>query len=403
MGMEPRLCGNDLQRVYNKKMNGVTKIKHFNKLHKDTIYLLFRGSLRAIPFNIVLALLLTVDLYFQPIPFYWVGLWFSTICILSGVRWVFCQRILKNGFHHDTIQSSLIQFLILTFLMGLTWGFCYGLSIYYLGELHEFITLLVFGGMCAGAIASLSVWLAAYIAYILPIFLPAIIYNYTLLDVDRSILATMFTLFILMLIVNAKLNNELLNQTFKLSHEKEDLITELQVLSTTDVLTGLYNRRHFEDIIYKEFSRGKRNKYDLNLISIDIDNFKLINDNFGHPYGDKFLQYIASMLTKTLARANDIVFRLGGDEFAAILINITMDEALERCKQIKDHFSQQSNFPDFILLNSPVIFSKVTLSMGLVYIPFDTTSTITNAVIAADKALYQSKQEGKNKIIIKKL
>lgn len=384
-------------------MNGAINIKHSINLHPDSIFLLFKGSLRAIPFNILLALLLAVDLSFQPIPFQWVALWFSAICLISCARWIFCKRLLNIGFQNDTIQTSLVQFLILTFLMGLTWSFCYGMTIHYLGELHEFITLLVFGGMCAGAIASLSVWLPAYITYILPMFLPIIIYNYALLDVDRSILATMFLLFIIMLIVNAKLNNELLNKTFKLSHEKEELINELQVLSVTDVLTGLYNRRHFEDIIYKEFNRGKRNKYALNLVSIDIDNFKLLNDTFGHPYGDKFLKYIATLLTQTLARANDIVFRLGGDEFAAVLVNVTMDEALERCKKIKENFSQQTNFPDFLQLNSPAIFSKITLSIGLVYIPFDTTSTIANAVIAADKALYQSKQEGKNKIIIKKL
>lgn len=384
-------------------MNKAIKIKHSINLHPDSIFLLFEGSLRAIPFNMLLALLLAIDLSFQRIPFHWVALWFSAICLISCARWIFCKRHLNNGFQKDNIRTSLIQFLMLTFLMGLTWSFCYGMAIYYLGELHEFITLLVFGGMCAGAIASLSVWFPAYIAYILPMFLPIIIYNYALLDVDRSILATMFLLFIIMLIVNAKLNNELLNKTFKLSHEKEELINELQVLSITDVLTGLYNRRHFEDIIYKEFNRGKRDKYALNLISIDIDNFKLINDTFGHPYGDKFLQYIATLLGQTLARANDIVFRLGGDEFAAILVNVTMDEALECCKKIKENFSQQTNFPDFLLLNSPALFSKITLSIGLVYIPFDTTSTIANAVIAADKALYESKQEGKNKIIIKKL
>jgi diguanylate cyclase (GGDEF)-like protein len=234
-------------------------------------------------------------------------------------------------------------------------------------------------------------------------FLPVIIYNYALLSIDRSLLATMFLLFVIMIIVTAKLNNELLNQTFRLSNEKEKLINELKVLSVTDVLTNLYNRRHFEDTIHREFNRGKRDKHALNLISIDVDNFKLLNDNFGHPYGDKFLQYIAALLNESLSRSNDIIFRLGGDEFAAILSNITMKEALERCNTIKDKFNQQENFPDFALLNAPMIFSKVTLSIGLVYIPFNTTSTIANAVIAADKALYQSKQEGKNKIVLKKL
>lgn len=365
--------------------------------------LLFKGSLRAIPFNVIAALLLAIDLSYQAIPLFWVGLWFLAICLISSIRWVFCKRFLKKNLNNDKIQTSLIPFLILTFFTGVVWGFCYILAISYLTELHEFIMILVFGGMCAGAIASLSVWFPAYIAYILPMFLPVIIYNYLLMNLDRSILATMFLLFVIMIVVTAKLNNQLLNQTFRLANEKEDLINKLQILSVTDVLTGLYNRRYFEDIIHREFNRGKRNKYSVNLISIDIDNFKLINDNFGHPYGDRFLRYMALVLNQSLVRSNDIIFRLGGDEFAAILANLSMCEALECCNKIKVRFNNHANFPDFILLDSPLVFSQISLSMGLVYIPFDTTSTISNAVITADNALYQSKQEGKNKIVIKKL
>lgn len=373
------------------------------QINQESADFLFKASLKAIPFNIILAFILAIELSYEAMPSVWIGIWFLAICFVSSIRWFFCNWLLKKGLEVKKIKKSLIQFLILTFIMSVVWSFCYILAMAYLPKTHEFIIILVLGGMSAGAMASLSIWMPAYLAYILPMLLPVIVYNFSLWNVNRSILAVMVTLFIIMLVLSAKINNKMLNQVFQLGNEKEILINKLQVLSVTDVLTGLYNRRHFEEVMEREFNRGKRNKYAINLISIDIDNFKLINDTYGHPYGDKFLQYIATLLKKSFTRSEDTIFRLGGDEFAAIVANISMNEAFERCKKIKESFNQLSNFPDYHLLNQPDIFSKVTLSISLVYIPHDTTSSIANAIIAADKALYQSKHGGKNKIVIKKL
>lgn len=120
--------------------------------------------------------------------------------------------------------------------------------LHHISILQEFIIILVLGGMSAGAIASLSVYLPAYYAYILPMFLPVITYNYLTFELDRAMLATMFLLFVLMLVTSARINNLLLNRVFRLSREKQVLIDDLHQLSITDSLTGLYNRRYFESI-----------------------------------------------------------------------------------------------------------------------------------------------------------
>lgn len=290
--------------------------------------------------------------------------------------------------------------MLLTLLTSLAWSVSYLLAIIYSSNASEFIVILVFGGMCVGAIASLSMWLSAYITYILPMFLPVITYNLSFFNIHRTVWASLFFLFVVMIIVTAKLNNTLLDKTFKLAKEKERLIKKLKILSITDILTGLYNRRYFEELIEREINRGKRNKYSLNLISIDVDNFKLINDNFGHPYGDKFLQYIAEILNKSFTRANDFVFRSGGDEFAALLINISVEKALERCKIIQQYLQDKNQFPDYLLLNNASIFEQISVSVGLVNVPYTSSSSIDQIVCAVDKALYQSKQQGKNKIVL---
>lgn len=368
---------------------------------KEAIILLTKSSRKAIPFNIILASLLALDLIYNRVPYLLVGIWFLAIIVISLVRWVYCVQIIQKKLYEDNKHPILMRYILLTLVMGTAWGSCYFITLPYVTELHEFIIILVFGGMSAGSIASLSVYLPAYYAYILPMFLPIIFYNYSLLETDRTILATMFLFFIVMLIISAKINKKLLDENFLLSQEKDSLIHELQLISITDSLTGLYNRRHFEVILPQELNRAKRNRHSLNLISMDVDNFKLINDNFGHPYGDKVLIHFGELLKNTFKRSNDILLRLGGDEFAAILVNQPLEETLSVCQSINLHFKQSllrdNNTKELSLLN------QVTLSMGIVAIHFKCSSDIEHVITVVDNALYQAKKQGKNQIIVKKL
>ncbi|MBN9226306.1 MULTISPECIES: GGDEF domain-containing protein [Legionella] len=372
----------------------------FELSNEGTVQLL-EGSKKAIPFNIILATLLAIIIYHQ-VPFLLVSVWYVGILLISFIRCFFCCHIIKNKLYEVKKKYILITFFLLTLVMAIVWGSCYLISLPYVTELYEFIIILALGGMSAASIASLSVYLPSYYAYIFPMFLPVIIYNYMLLNMDRAILATMFFIFVVMLTIFAKINKKLSDKTLQLSQEKEALIYELQIMSITDPLTGLYNRRHFAMIFPHEFERAKRNRYPLNLIWMDIDNFKLINDNFGHPYGDKFLIDVGDLLNKVCRRANDTLFRLGGDEFAAILANQPLEEAISVCKTIKRLFKENLAHSHFNI-NERLILEQVTLSMGVVNIHCDSSSNIETAISLADKALYQAKKNGKNQIIIEQL
>lgn len=364
---------------------------------KEAITLLLESSRKAIPFNIILASLLALDLALQHVPYHLIIAWWFAILVISLVRFMFCKYSMKNYLYENKVKFNYLKtFIGLTLLMGITWDLCYFISINYLSALHEFIIILVFGGMCAGAIASLSICLPAYYAYVLPMLLPVIIYNYSLLDLDRSILATMTLLFIIMLMVSAGINKRLLVKTFELTHD-------LEVMSITDPLTGLFNRRHYEIMLPKELSRAKRNQHSLNLISIDVDNFKLINDNFGHPYGDKFLINIGKTLSSVLQRSNDILFRIGGDEFTAILVNQSPKEATAICNLLNERLKDNPFYKNDLNTKQQLIMDQVTLSIGIVNIHFDHVSNIESVTSTVDKALYQAKKLGKNKIIVKNL
>ncbi|WP_284498331.1 GGDEF domain-containing protein [Legionella maioricensis] len=374
-----------------------------SKIYKEAVLLLYQGSARAIPFNIVLASLLAGDLIYHRMPQILIGLWFLGIFLISALRWCFCFLCLKKRLFEKNIHQGLFIFLILTLIMGMAWGSCYLMILPYLNELHEFIIILVLGGMCAGSIASLSIYLPAYYAYILPMFIPVIWHNYSLMNFDRAILATMFLLFLVMVIVSAQLNNRLLTTTLKLSQEKESLISQLTTMSLTDSLTGVYNRRHFEEVLNSEFYRAKRNKYPLNLVLIDIDNFKMINDSFGHPHGDILLINLADVLKKSLRRAAEIVFRLGGDEFAIIFINNSVKDTLASCKLIKKNFHKNLLSYDSAIFNQHEILNKITLSMGIVHLPWEEKFDLHQVITIVDQALYQAKNHGKNKIVVKEI
>ena len=164
-------------------------------------------------------------------------------------------------------------------------------------------------------------------------------------------------------------------------------VASLQILSTTDVLTGLYNRRAFNTIFAEEFLNAKREGRPLCLVLIDVDHFKRFNDAMGHPAGDRLLQSVSAALQRS-ARATDHVARLGGDEFAIILPNTTCDAA----RQLSDRLCQyvEAQFKD-----EPV----VTISAGVAEFHWGIDTWVT-LFRQADDALYKAKRQGRDGVAV---
>jgi len=372
-------------------------------LDMNVFLLLLKESLGSIPFNIALAILLGLDFLYNNVPIKLVCVWLFAILFISIGRWVYSNLLIKNEYYRDHINSTHLLFIILTTLTGLIWGSAYFIFLSYVNYDHTAIIVLVLGGMSAGAIASLSVYLPAYYAYVLSMFLPIIVYNFSMLQIDRAIIGFMYLMFVAMVFVTANITSRLLYKTFKLGKEKDVLIDELtqinlkleqsigeaQEMSITDCLTGLYNRRYFDMIFKNELKKAKIDKYAINLVLIDIDNFKFINDSFGHPAGDDFLIYVANTLKKSINCESYTIFRLGGDEFAAILTHMQPKAVLLLCSDIQKKFNQHNPY------------KNVTLSMGMISISSFEVMDLQHIITAADNTLYQAKKDGKNRIISK--
>ena len=133
---------------------------------------------------------------------------------------------------------------------------------------------------------------------------------------------------------------------FKDISARVHLEKKLEELCRTDNLTGLFNRRHFDQSLKQEWARAKRQDYPLSLVLMDLNDFKLINDSKGHKAGDRILKSFSALLRDSLRREEDMVFRFGGDEFTAILPGLNphqadqvMKKILHRAKKFRIHFS----------------------------------------------------------------
>ena len=171
----------------------------------------------------------------------------------------------------------------------------------------------------------------------------------------------------------------------------ERLNRELQRLTATDGLTGVANRRRFDEALDHEWRRGIRGGTPLACVMIDIDHFKAFNDRYGHLQGDACLRQISQTLVSTARRAGDIVARYGGEEFAVVLPATTAANARLLADQLRTEVAALK-IPHDASTTGPY----VTISLGVAsMVPAQGVSPAT-LVAAADRALYQAKHSGRN-------
>ncbi|MCF6291091.1 MAG: diguanylate cyclase [Desulfobacterales bacterium] len=171
---------------------------------------------------------------------------------------------------------------------------------------------------------------------------------------------------------------------------EQELVRQLELLSISDALTGLFNRRHFDAKIWEEVHRAHRQGHDAFLLLMDVDRFKEYNDQYGHPAGDQLLQTLAGILTSCIRTNVDWAFRFGGDEFSVIQAQIGWEQAMDTGRRIMEKYAEHE-------------FSTTSLSVGVArFIRHEGNSwqeDVADLVQRADKAMYQAKQGGRNKII----
>ncbi|MBS4006835.1 MAG: diguanylate cyclase [Clostridium sp.] len=199
---------------------------------------------------------------------------------------------------------------------------------------------------------------------------------------SSAVLAAYFSLFLLFAVAVGMMAGKLKRQADSFWRD-----------AVTDELSGLFNHRFFYHCLEKEVDRVRRYQFPLALVIIDLDNFKMYNDKWGHPQGDRALACAARILQETV-RASDTVARYGGEEFAIILPQTTLIQAKQLCERIREAIE-----------NTPIPLRKgektepLTASFGVA--AFEQDMTALQLVEEADRILYFAKKSGKNLVTCK--
>ncbi len=165
---------------------------------------------------------------------------------------------------------------------------------------------------------------------------------------------------------------------------------ELETISVTDSLTGLYNRKHLMETLAHEVTRGQRYDHSLSVLMIDIDHFKKYNDTFGHLAGDRLLAKMARIFKESI-RSIDYVARYGGEEFVVMLPETGSREAISAAERIRTRVVGET------MIDSDETHST-TISIGVAGFP-ENGDTLESVVASADEALYQAKRGGRNRVV----
>lgn len=171
---------------------------------------------------------------------------------------------------------------------------------------------------------------------------------------------------------------------------KTDLLEEM---SHIDGLTHIANRRNFDEVLDKEARRVARIAQPISLIMLDIDFFKLFNDNYGHGLGDECLMQVAKAMREVIKRPNDLLARYGGEEFAVILPETPLEGALKVAEELRLAVEALA-FPHAY----SEVSDSVTISLGVASNLFDQQISIDKVLKQADQALYRAKELGRNQV-----
>ncbi len=284
-------------------------------------------------------------------------------------------------------------------LQGIAWGVFSLIAYRYLSLGEMVIIIMTTAGMTAGAVASTSSSVPAFLGFSVTTLTPLAMIFLSEDNIETRAAGFLICLFFMLTLRQTRTINQVLIDSIsnnleleKANQRGEKLAKELYQLSTMDALTLVANRRGFDEALAREWQRAKRTDSALTLIIIDVDNFKIYNDKLGHQSGDKCLQEIALELSQHARRAGDVVARYGGEEFALIMPDLQDGEGIETAKTIcRDIEKLKLEHPQSDC--SPF----VTVSAGVHSTIPKRFEDSEQLVKYADIALYQAKAEGRNR------
>jgi diguanylate cyclase (GGDEF)-like protein len=326
-----------------------------------------------------------------------VGNWVALLFVVIAARiWLTAQvreRLERRGF--DPLDA--LRHALTTGLSGIAWGVG-GLFVTTAEPMGVALVITGIHALVMGGVVTLSAYVPAFLSYALPACLPMIAVLALGGDTTSEVMAAYSFLFLLLMVGIAFYFNRALRRNWELTFEKEDLIgalTEahdrLAVLAETDGLTGLANRRRFDEALEREVARLRRGGRSLSLVLLDVDHFKAFNDAHGHVAGDDCLRQVAGVMPAFCHRATDLAARYGGEELAILLPDTPHDGATAVAESVRSRVAGLA-----IPHRGTGAATVVTVSLGVATVGHGCELTPRDLVRLADAQLYRAKSAGRN-------
>jgi len=373
----------------------------------EQVRFLYRNATHSIPFNVFVALILVF--VFWPVTTHaTLVYWFSATTVVALARIWHVRAALRRDAFASQPESFARQFIIGSTATAAVWSVGFvtiGLS---LPLVYLTLFLLVIGGICAGAFTSMGTHRVAYLVFLAVMYLPVLIklgVTGTPLAATMGVVVAMFTLMLVlthgvgyrMLVDGIRIrieNQNLVRRLERANNRLEIANIELGTQAETDGLTGVGNRRFFEQRLAQEWARALRHGSDIACLMTDVDHFKEYNDRYGHASGDECLKRIAKILAGGIKRSTDIVARYGGEEFVILLPETSLDGARAVAERLR------KSVADLGIPNEDAPGTKqVSISLGVACTRPEHDSKRQAVVAAADEALYAAKRNGRNRVM----
>jgi len=281
---------------------------------------------------------------------------------------------------------------------GLVWGAAGAVLFHPDSFPHQVFLAFVLGGMVAGAIPVLSAVRHAYAMFAVPVVVSITIRILLPGDQIHLVMGLLVAVFGLAMLASSAQVHRLFLDAERLREQLSSSIEASQLLERLvrmDPLTGIPNRRMFEEQLHKEWRRAERGGEPLAVISADIDHFKEYNDHYGHPAGDRCLMAVAQAMRRALARPGDVVARIGGEEFAVLLPGTSSAGARSVAEQVR---------AAVLALNLPheasPVCPRVSVSFGVAATDAAPAASAAELMRASDVALYDAKRNGRNQVAV---
>lgn len=325
--------------------------------------------------------------------------WSGLLVVVTGVRYLSLRAFRNAALGGESDQAVWTRYFVAgACAAGVVWGMSGILLFHPVSFPHQVVLVFVLEGMVAGAVPLLSSVGHAYWCFAIPVMVPVSLRMMWVGDRVHLIMGLMMIIFGLAMLATSGQVRRLFRDAERLRRELFSSIEveqALEYLVRLDSLTGISNRRLFEEELGREWARAKRDNEPLSLITADIDHFKEYNDHYGHPAGDLCLVDVAQAMYHALSRPGDVAARIGGEEFAFLLPHTDLNGAVSVAEQLRECV---------LALNLPheasPVGTQVTLSFGVSSSELASVSSPAELIRTSDVALYEAKHRGRNQIAV---